>query len=91
MSVFTLSFMGLLPFGAVLAGAMAQQLGPAIVLTIGGGVCATVAFFTLRASPERGGALQLVLLREFSFLPTFFRQASLTGIDPPTRCEAVRL
>ena len=39
MSFYTMAFMGVIPFGAVLAGWMAEHLGAPATLAIGGGAC----------------------------------------------------
>ncbi len=52
MSVYTLSFMGLLPFGSLLSGLVAERFGPGVWLTAGGLVCCLIAITTLRAVPE---------------------------------------
>jgi MFS family permease len=52
MSVYTLSFMGLLPFGSLLSGLVAERFGPGVWLTAGGLVCCLIAIMTLRAVPE---------------------------------------
>ncbi len=39
MSFYSLSFMGMMPLGSLLAGLAARQIGPAITIAIGGAVC----------------------------------------------------
>jgi MFS family permease len=39
MSVYSMMFMGMAPFGALLAGAIAHRLGAPITVALGGGVC----------------------------------------------------
>ena len=39
MSLFTMSFMGMLPFGSLLAGALADRIGAPGTIALGGGVC----------------------------------------------------
>jgi MFS family permease len=43
MSLFTMAFMGMTPFGSLLAGTLAMQLGPSLTLTIAGGGCVLAA------------------------------------------------
>ncbi len=52
MSVYTLAFMGLLPFGSLLAGAVAERFGPGMWLTGGGLLCSLFTFTALRTVPE---------------------------------------
>ena len=52
MSIFTLSFMGIAPFGSLLAGSVGSAIGAPATLTIGGGACvlgAVLFAFQLRA------------------------------------------
>jgi MFS family permease len=54
MSLFTMSFMGMAPFGSLLSGWIANNLGPAWALTIAGCVClSTGALFALRLKSIR--------------------------------------
>lgn len=39
MSLFTMAFMGPAPFGSLLAGALAQHIGPPITVALGGSLC----------------------------------------------------
>lgn len=52
MSVYTLAFMGLMPFGALLAGSVAERLGPRVWLIGGGTVCSLFAIAALRKTPD---------------------------------------
>jgi MFS family permease len=52
MSVYTLAFMGLMPFGALLAGTVAERLGPRVWLVGGGTVCSLFALAALRKTPD---------------------------------------
>jgi MFS family permease len=48
MSVYTLAFAGLLPFGAVLAGAVGERFAPSTFFMGGGAICMIAAATTLR-------------------------------------------
>jgi len=45
MSLFTLSFMATVPFGSLLAGAIASVVGTPVILALGGGACVLAAAF----------------------------------------------
>ncbi len=51
-SIYTLAFIGLMPFGSLLAGSLSDRWGPGPVLVGGGLVTATVALTALRRTPE---------------------------------------
>jgi len=42
MSFYTMAFFGMSPFGSLMAGAMAERMGAAATLTVGGGACLMV-------------------------------------------------
>lgn len=48
MSLYTASFLGMMPFGALLAGAVADVAGPRLTLTLGGLSCVAAALFLAR-------------------------------------------
>ncbi len=48
MAYYTMSFLGMMPFGSLAAGALAHYIGVALTLTCGGIVCALAGFFTLQ-------------------------------------------
>lgn len=52
MSVYTLAFIGLLPFGALLAGGIAERFGPTTFFLVGGTVCTAVALATAAMKSE---------------------------------------
>ena len=48
MSLYTAAFLGMMPFGALLAGAVADVAGPRLTLTLGGISCIAAALFLVR-------------------------------------------
>ena len=52
MSVYTLAFIGLLPFGALLAGGIAERFGPTTFFLVGGTVCTGVALVVATTDTE---------------------------------------
>lgn len=62
MAVYSMVFMGMAPFGALLAGALANRVGAPATLVIGGSVCiAGAAVFGLRLPALRDEARQLIV------------------------------
>jgi len=62
MSVYSMMFMGMAPFGALLAGAIAQRLGAPYTVALGGAACiAGSAVFGSKWPAMRGEARQLIL------------------------------
>jgi MFS family permease len=62
MAVYSMMFMGMAPFGALLAGTIAQHLGAPTTLMIGGAVCiAAATAFWLRLPALRYEARQLII------------------------------
>ena len=62
MAVYSMMFMGMAPFGALLAGTIAQHLGAPTTLMIGGLVCiAAAAAFWLRLPALRYEARQVII------------------------------
>jgi MFS family permease len=62
MAVYSMMFMGMAPFGALLAGALANRLGAPATVVMGGVACLTGAlFFATRWPSLRGEARQLIL------------------------------
>ncbi|MGD1103598.1 MAG: MFS transporter [Terriglobia bacterium] len=62
MSVYSMMFMGMAPFGALLAGAIAHRLGAPLTVAIGGAVCiAGSLVFGSKWPAMRGEARQLIL------------------------------
>jgi len=48
MSLYTAAFLGVMPFGGLVAGALADLIGPRATLTIGGLSCVAAALFLAR-------------------------------------------
>ncbi len=62
MAVYSMMFMGMAPFGALLAGTIAQRLGAPTTVVIGGTVCIVAAIaFWLRLPALRYEARQLII------------------------------
>jgi len=62
MAVYSMMFMGMAPFGALLSGALAHRLGAPATVAIGGGVCMVGAlFFWLRLPSLRAEARQMIV------------------------------
>lgn len=62
MSVYSMMFMGMAPFGALLGGAMADRLGAPLTVIIGAVAClGGAAIFGLRLPKIRGEARQLII------------------------------
>ena len=65
MAVYSMMFMGMAPFGALLAGAFAGRWGAPKTVAIGGAVCAVGAVvFRWRLPRLRSHALQLIVAQE---------------------------
>ena len=72
MAVYSMMFMGMAPFGALLSGAIAQHVGAPLTVRLGGIIClAGGAVFALRWPALRGEARQLILAQ------------SMAGGEPP--------
>jgi len=52
MSFYTVAFLGVTPFGSLLAGILADQIGAANVLVIGGAICASGALYISSKRPQ---------------------------------------
>ena len=63
MALYTASFMGMAPFGALMAGALADVLGVAATLTIAGTCCALGALMLASRHPQIRGELRAVYAR----------------------------
>ncbi|OGP54724.1 MAG: hypothetical protein A2Y65_11325 [Deltaproteobacteria bacterium RBG_13_52_11] len=62
MAVYGMMFMGMAPFGALLAGTIAHHLGAPITVTLGGAVCIVAAVgFGLRLPTFRREARQMIV------------------------------
>jgi MFS family permease len=63
MSLFAMAFFGTLPFGSLLAGALATRLGAQNTILVGGIVCILAAVVFLRALPELRLAVRPIYVR----------------------------
>ena len=63
MALYTASFMGMAPFGALMAGALADVIGVAATLTIAGTCCALGALVLASRHPQIRGELRAVYAR----------------------------
>jgi MFS family permease len=62
MAVYSMMFMGMAPFGALLGGALADRLGASLAVTMGAVAClGGAAIFGLRLPKIRGEARQLII------------------------------
>jgi MFS family permease len=62
MAVYSMMFMGMAPFGALLAGTIAHHLGAPITVTLGGSVCiVAAAVFGMRLPTFRREARQMIV------------------------------
>jgi MFS family permease len=67
MAVYSMMFMGMAPFGSLLAGALADRLGAPITVALGGFACLLGALiFASRWPSLRGEARQLILAQAMS-------------------------
>ena len=72
MAVYSMMFMGMAPFGALLSGAIAHHVGAPLTVRLGGIIClAGGAVFALTWPALRGEARQLILAQ------------SMVGGEPP--------
>lgn len=77
MAVYSMMFMGMAPFGALLAGALAQSIGAPATVALGGAVCMLGALvFGLRLPALRDEARQMIVAMQ------------MTGGDPPEEVTA---
>jgi len=62
MSVYSMMFLGMAPFGGLFAGYMAERLGAPLTVAIGGAICLVAAvIFHIRLPKLRGEARQLIV------------------------------
>jgi len=62
MAVYSMMFMGMAPFGALIAGAVANHLGAPITVALGGSICLTGSLIFRSRWPQlRGEARQLIV------------------------------
>ena len=65
MSLYTTAFMGIMPFGSLLAGGLANKIGAPLTLTIGGSICiAAAAMFAYKLSAIRTIARPVYIEKE---------------------------
>ncbi|MGH9160725.1 MAG: MFS transporter [Vicinamibacteraceae bacterium] len=65
MSVYSMMFMGMAPFGALVAGALADAIGPPLTVAIGGVACvAGAGLFAYRLPAMRGPARKLIVAQQ---------------------------
>ncbi len=65
MAVYSMMFMGMAPFGALLAGIVAEPLGPSLTVGIGGALCMLAAIIFARRLPVlRPEARRLILAQQ---------------------------
>jgi MFS family permease len=61
MSLFSMMLVGMAPFGSLLAGWAADQVGAPIVVAIGGGLCAAAGIIFARQLPRLRAAAKPIL------------------------------
>ena len=67
MAVYSMMFMGMAPFGAIFAGAMAERLGAPPTVAIGGVICiAGGALFAAKLGPLRPQARELIVAQQMA-------------------------
>lgn len=67
MAVYSMMFMGMAPFGALVAGFAANRLGAPLTVAIGGFVCvAGAAFFGVRLPSLRSAGRELIVAQELA-------------------------
>jgi MFS family permease len=72
MAVYSIMFMGMAPFGALIAGSVAERIGAPTTVAIGGSICVVAAaVFTARLPALRGEARRLIVAQ------------SMAGGNPP--------
>jgi MFS family permease len=65
MAVYSMMFMGMAPFGALLAGTVAEPLGPSMTVGVGGALCLLAAVIFARRLPVlRPEARRLILAQQ---------------------------
>lgn len=63
LSLFTMSFLGVFPFGSLLFGGLAHQIGAPATLIIGGSVCIIASFIFSRQLPKLKGLVRPIYLK----------------------------
>jgi MFS family permease len=70
MAVYSMMFMGMAPFGALLAGALAARIGAPHTVALGGAACVGAAMiFGLRLPALRGEARELIVAQRRAGVP----------------------
>jgi MFS family permease len=65
MSVYSMMFLGMAPFGSLLAGTLAERIGPSITVGVGGAICMLAAIvFAGRLPVLRPEARRLILAQQ---------------------------
>ena len=68
LSLFTMSFFGIVPFGNLLFGGLANQIGVSDTFIIGGSVCLVTSFLVSRQLPKLKGLVQPIY-QQLGILP----------------------
>jgi len=64
MSIFSMSLVGMAPFGSLMMGSLADRFGAPIVVAVGGGCCAAAGLWFVRLLPRiRAAALPVLIER----------------------------
>lgn len=80
MSIYTMSIVGIAPFGSLLIGELAKSIGTTITILIGGAACIIGALVFLRKLPE----LKKLVSPEYSSLSYFNKGNAVIQNDPET-------
>ena len=64
MSLYTTSFMGIMPFGSLLAGSLANKIGAPLTLTIGGSICISAAIAFAYKLPSIRESARLIYIEK---------------------------
>jgi MFS family permease len=85
MAMYSMMFMGMAPIGALLAGVLAERVGAATTVALGGTFCIAGGLLLLGFLPGlRGEARQLILAQQPVVMPQ-----SPSGTEPlPTRISS---
>jgi MFS family permease len=82
MSVYSMMFMGMAPFGALLGGALSDRLGAPLTVSLGAIAClGGAAIFGMRLPQIRGEARQLIVAQKIV-------AQQVVGGEPPPRTSA---
>jgi MFS family permease len=64
MAVYSMTFMGMAPFGSLLAGALADRLGVSMTVAVGGGVCIVGALVFWSRLPTLGQEARQIIIAQ---------------------------